>query len=110
MPSPTLSRKRTHAAVSAALPPQPLADQPLPLDLASLPLLLTPAFVAEQIGVTPRAIRGWTSAGLILTRRIGVLVRIPRDELGRILRDGLPSIKAGARLVAQQKNGNGGLQ
>jgi len=46
---------------------------------------------AERLKVSEAAIRLWESQGKLHSLRFGKLVRIPRSELERILRYGVPA-------------------
>ncbi len=48
---------------------------------------------AEQLGCSPWTLRAHAARGTLAVVRIGRLVRIPSDEIARIQREGLPSLR-----------------
>lgn len=64
--------------------PAPAAPKPL----------LTYREAAEALGVSERSIYGWVKSEQIASTRLGRLVRIRRDEVERVAREGI-STQAG---------------
>lgn len=72
--------------IASAAGRAPLHTRPL----AELPALLTPGEAAEYLRITTRTLRAWEARGLIsVTRPAGGQPRIQRDEIARLVAEGI---------------------
>ncbi len=60
-----------------------------PLKVPDPPVLLTYKEAARLLTVSQRTLRGWVLAGRIKEIRLGGAVRFHRDELDRVVREGI---------------------
>ena len=49
---------------------------------------------AQALRVSPWSLRAWAKRGEVKVVRLGRRVLIPREEIERIVREGLPSLRA----------------
>jgi len=71
-------------------------------------VLLTVDAVAEVLSVTPACIRRWIFERKITTVKLGRLVRIPSDEVQRLIQSGLrPTQERRSSPVSESEVSNG---
>lgn len=58
-------------------------------DPVTLPVLSTRREAAAFLGVSERQLDAWIAAGAIRATRLGRLVKVHRDELERVAREGI---------------------
>jgi len=73
-------------------------------------VLLTVDAVAEVLSVTPACIRRWIFERKIATVKLGRLVRIPSDEVQRLIQSGLRPTQEQMRSTVSESEVSNGLE